>query len=91
MVSTQGLVTVRRPLETVTCKMYVLRAWHWTRWSCRRMNFTILGLASRPNQTPAEQFNNPACLALAANIDPELPPDAFEMSHPESFPVCSGK
>lgn len=66
-----------------TYKMYVLHAWHWTRWSCRRMHFPSSGSASSPNQTPAEQFNDPVQLALAANVDPEMPPHGFEMSHPE--------
>lgn len=61
-----------RPLETVTCKRYVLYARHWTWWNCRRMLFLTPGSASSPNQTSAEQLHHPVGLALAASIDPEV-------------------
>lgn len=47
------------------------------------MSFPIPGSASSPNQTPAEQFHVPVWLALAATVEPEVPPHGFEMSHPE--------
>lgn len=48
-----GLAAVGSPPETVTWKMLILHAWHWTWRNCRKMCFPFL--AQLPAQTQPQQ------------------------------------